>query len=145
MKQLIDGVWEYSLINPNGFTLNVETMKPVKYGISVAYKETQDSFGKESLNRGINHALEHSKTVGGWFDTDSNRYYFDSVKIFKNSEIDKAIEFAKNHNQLAIYDLTNIKEIRIKQGVRPLLFLSLKRLRYGESKYFRLRSLGYKH
>ena len=114
MIQLIDGVWEYSLINPNGFTLNVETMKPVKYGISVAYKETQDSFGKESLNRVINHALEHSKTVGGWFDTDSNRYYFDSVKIFKNSEIDKAIEFAKNHNQLAIYDLTNIKEIRIK-------------------------------
>ena len=114
MKQLTDGVWEYSLINPNGFTLNIETMKPVKYGISVAYKETQDSFGKESLNRVINHALEHSKTVGGWFDTDSNRYYFDSVKIFKNSEIDKAIEFAKNHDQLAIYDLTNLEEIRIK-------------------------------
>jgi fructokinase len=114
MKQLTDGVWEYSLINPNGFTLNIETMKPVKYGISVAYEETQDSFGKESLNRVINHALEHSKTVGGWFDTDSNRYYFDSVKIFKNSEIDIAIEFAKNHNQLAIYDLTNLEEIRIK-------------------------------
>ena len=41
MKQLIDGVWEYSLINPDGFTLNIETMKPVKYGISVAYQETQ--------------------------------------------------------------------------------------------------------
>ena len=50
MKQLIDGVWEYSLINPDGFTLNIETMKPVKYGISVAYQETQNSFGKESLN-----------------------------------------------------------------------------------------------
>ena len=116
MKQLIDGVWEYSLINPNGFTLNIETLKPVKYGISVAYQETQDSFGKESLNKVINHALEHSKTVGGWFDTESGRYYFDSVKIFKNSEIDKAIEFAKNHNQLAIYDLTNIKEISRRPG-----------------------------
>lgn len=114
MKQLIDGVWEYSLINPNGFTLNIETMKPIKYGISVAYQETQDSFGKESLNRVINHALEHSKSVGGWYDTESKRYYFDSVKIFKNSEIDKAIEFAKNNNQLAIYDLTNLTEIRFK-------------------------------
>ena len=114
MKQLIDGVWEYSLINPNGFTLNIETMKPIKYGISVAYKETQDSFGKESLKKVINHALEHGKSVGGWFDTESNQYYFDSVKIFKNSEIGKAIEFAKNNNQLAIYDLTNIREIRIK-------------------------------
>ena len=114
MKQLIDGVWDYSLINPNGFTLNIETMKPVKYGISVAYEETQDSFGKESLNKVINHALEHSKTVGGWYDTESNRYYFDSVKVFRNSEISKAIEFAKENNQLAVYDLTNITEIRIK-------------------------------
>ena len=113
MKHLIDGVWEHSLINPDGFTLNIETMKSVKYGISVAYKETQDSFGKESLNKVINHALKHGRTVGGWFDTESNQYYFDSVKIFKNSEIDKAIEFAKNNNQLAIYDLTNLKEIRI--------------------------------
>ena len=107
MKQLIDGVWDYSLINPNGFTL--------KYGISVAYRETQDSFGKESLNGVINHALEHGKAVGGWYDTESNRYYFDSVKIFRNSEIDKATEFAKNNDQLAIYDLTNLKEIRINK------------------------------
>jgi fructokinase len=114
MKQLTDGVWEYSLINPEGFTLNIETMKPIKYGLSVAYQDTQDSFGKESLNKVINHALEHGRSVGGWFDTESKRYYFDSVKIFKNSEIDKAIEFAKNNNQLAIYDLTNLKEIRIK-------------------------------
>lgn len=114
MEQLIDRVWEYSLINPDGFTLNVETMKPVKYGISVAYKETQESFGKESLNGVINHALEHGKTVGGWLDTESDRYYFDSVKIFKNAEIDKAKEFAKENDQLAIFDLTNLREIRIK-------------------------------
>lgn len=114
MKHLTDGVWEHSLINPNGFTLDIETMKPVKYGISVAYEATQDSFGKESLNRVINHALEHSKTIGGWFDTESNRFYFDSVKVFRNSEISEAIKFAKENNQLAIYDLTNITEIRIK-------------------------------
>lgn len=114
MKQLIDGVWEYSLMNPEGFTLNIETMKPVKYGVSVAYEATQDSFGKESLNRVINHALEHSKTVGGWYDSESKRYYFDSVKIFRNSQTSEAIEFAKENNQLAVYDLTNITEIRIK-------------------------------
>lgn len=114
MRQLIEGVWEYSLINPEGFTINIDTMKPIKYGISVAYLETQDSFGRESLTRVINHALEHGKVIGGWYDTESKRYYFDSVKVFKNSEIDKAIEFAKENNQLAIFDLTNLKEIRIK-------------------------------
>lgn len=114
MEKLIDRVWEYSLINPDGFTLNIQTMKPVKFGISVAYKETQDSFGKESLTTVINHALEHGKTVGGWLDTESDRYYFDSVRIFKNAEIEKAIAFAKENDQLAIFDLTNLREIRIK-------------------------------
>lgn len=114
MKHLTDRVWEYSLINPEGFTLNIETMKPVKFGISVAFLETQDCFGKESLERVINHALENGKTVGGWLETETERYYFDSVKIFKNSEIAKAIEFAKQNKQIAIFDLTNLKEIRIK-------------------------------
>lgn len=114
MEKLIDRVWDYSLINPDGFTLDIEAMRPVKFGISVAYKETQDSFGKENLTTVINHALEHGKTVGGWLDSESNRYYFDSVMIFKNAEIDKAIEFAKENNQLAIFDLTNLREIRIK-------------------------------
>lgn len=123
MEQLIGRVWEYPLINPDGFTLNVETMKPVKYGISAAYKEAQESFGKEGLNGVINHALEHGKTAGGWLDAESDRYYFDSVKIFKNAEIDKAKEFAKENDQLAIFDLTNLREIRIKQGVRPPCFI----------------------
>jgi fructokinase len=29
MKQLIDSVWEYAENNPDGFTLNIETMKPL--------------------------------------------------------------------------------------------------------------------
>ena len=114
MMEQNERVWEYSLNNPMGFTLNIETMKPIKYGISVAYLETQNSFGKENLKRVINHALKHSKTVGGWLDTESNQFYFDSVKVFKNSEIEKAIEFAKENKQLAIFDLTNLREIRIK-------------------------------
>ena len=73
------------------------------------------------MNRVINHALEHSKTVGGWFETESERYYFDSVKVFKNSEIDKAIEFAKENNQLAIYDMTNVKRLELSKG-SPLAF-----------------------
>lgn len=114
MDKLTERVWEYSLINPDGFTLDIQTMEPVKFGISVAYKETQDSFGKESLTTVINHALEHGKVVGGWFDTESKQYYFDSVKVFKNAEVDKAIEFAKENDQLAIFDLTNLREIRFK-------------------------------
>tara|TARA_A100001011_G_scaffold257622_1_gene265905 strand:+ start:469 stop:627 length:159 start_codon:yes stop_codon:yes gene_type:complete len=49
MKQLFDRVWEHSLKNPEGFTLNIETFKLIKKGISVAYHETQNSFGKQGL------------------------------------------------------------------------------------------------
>lgn len=113
MKQLIERVWEYSLKNSEGFTFNLETEKPVKFGIAVAYLETQNSFDKESLERVISHSLEHAKILGGWLNVENNRFYFDSIKIFKNSELDKAIEFAKKEKQIAIFDLTNLKEIRI--------------------------------
>ncbi|MHA7823702.1 hypothetical protein ACVVIH_13145 [Chryseobacterium arthrosphaerae] len=113
MKQLIERVWEYSLNNPEGFTLDLETLKPVKFGIAVAYLETQDSFDKESLEKVISHSLENGKILGGWLNVENNRFYFDSIKIFKNSELDKALEFAKQEKQIAIFDITNLKEIRI--------------------------------
>ena len=113
MKQLIERVWEYSQNNPDGFTLNLETFRPIKFGISVAYFETQGSHDKESIENVINHSLEHHKIIGGWLNEENEKFYFDSVKIFKNSELDKAIEFAKQQKQIAIFDLTNLKEIKI--------------------------------
>ncbi len=110
----LESVWEYAQNNPYGFTLNLETMKPVKFGICVAYIETQDSFGKKGLERVIEHSLKKTKIIGGWLNTENNLYYFDSVRMFKNSELKEAIEFAKQNSQLAIFDLTNLKEIRIK-------------------------------
>ena len=50
--------------------------------------------------------------VGGW-QGDNELYYFDSVKIFKSSQLQKAIEFGKLNEQQAIYDLTNYREIII--------------------------------
>lgn len=114
MEKLIERVWEYSQNNPYGFTINIETMKPIEFGICVAYLETQNSFGKQSLQTVINHSLKHNKIVGGWLNDENNQFYFDSIKIFKNSELEKAIEFAKQNEQLAIFDITNLKEIKIK-------------------------------
>jgi hypothetical protein len=113
MKDLIDRVLEYSKNNPDGFTLNIENFKQVKYGIVVAFKETQNSFGKESLQNVLNHSLENDKKIGGWFNTENGLFYFDSVKVFKNSELNEAIKFAIQNEQIAIFDLTNLKEIRI--------------------------------
>lgn len=113
MKHLIERVWEYSKNNPDGFTLDLETFEPIKFGIAVAYLETQDSFNIKGLTRVIEHALDHHKVVGGWLNGENGFFYFDSVRIFKNSEKEKAIEFAKSNKQLAVFDLTNLKTIRI--------------------------------
>src|SRR5690606_1615432 len=114
MNDLIERVWEYSQNNPDGFTLNIETLKEVKFGIAVAFKETQNSFGKQSLQTVINHALENEKTIGGWLNGDNGLFYFDSIKVFKNSEIKEAMKFGIENEQNAIFDLTNLKVITLK-------------------------------
>lgn len=113
MKQLSIRVWEYSLKNPDGFTLNIENFKTAKYGIVVAYLETQDCFEFDGLLKCLEHSLRNEKLIGGWINEDG-KLQFDSVRIFKNSELHKAIEFAKANRQRAIFDLTNIREIKIE-------------------------------
>lgn len=113
--ELVNKVWEYSKTNPDGFTLNIQTFKPVSRGLAVSYKETQNSFEKEWLKKAISHALKHNNIVGGWLNSQDGYYYFDRVKIFEDSKIDEAIKFAKENEQIAIYDLTNEKEILVSE------------------------------
>ena len=114
MTKTVDSVWEYAQNNPNGFTINILTLKPIKFGIAVAYLDTQNSFGYNQLKHVINHALKHQNIVGGWLNVDNQMFYFDSIRLLKNSELNEAIQFAKQHKQIAIFDITNLKEIRIK-------------------------------
>jgi hypothetical protein len=112
MKHLIYRVWDYSLNNPQGFTLDVESFKPIKKGIAVAYLETQNCHSKRSLELVINHSKEHDFKIGGWLDKDL--YYFDSIRIFETRDLEKAIEFAKEQKQIAIFNLTTFETIEIK-------------------------------
>jgi fructokinase len=105
--ELVNYVWDYAVQHPDGFTLDVETKMPVTSGIAVAYFETENSFGKESLDKVIEHALNHEKVVGGWFNGEDSLYYFDSDRIFAAGAYEDAMAFAKENLQLSIYDLTN--------------------------------------
>lgn len=97
--------------NKDGFTIEIETLKHVTTGIVVAYKETQNSYGDEGLKRCIEHALQHEKIVGGWFNYQNKRYYFDSCKTFTDEA--EAIKFGRENGQIAIFDLDNLREIRL--------------------------------
>jgi fructokinase len=97
--------------NMEGFTIELEYLTFITSGIVVAYEETQNSFGFEGLKKVVNHSLYNEKVIGGWFDSENQKFYFDSCKVFKN--LDEAIEFGRLNGQRAIFDLDNLREIRL--------------------------------
>lgn len=113
MEVLVDIIENYAKEHPKGFTLNINTLEPVTKGISVAYRDTQNGFGREGIRAAIEHASEHWDIVGGWLAEDG-RYYFDSIKVFDN--MDKAVRFAEVGEQIAMYDLTNDRLIPVISG-----------------------------
>lgn len=106
VDKMVDDVWEYSLTHSSGFTVTIPNLEDVSDGFSVAYY-LGDNVGKASLKGVIEHALEHDLVVGGWLDTETDIYYFDSVRIFPLEEADSAYNFAAKNKQIAYYDLTN--------------------------------------
>ena len=111
MVNLIDAIQKIAEQNPEGFTVDLTTLKRITKGISVAYIETQDSFGIEGLERVINHALAHDRKVGGWMNEDDGQYYYDSVRIF--TDLEEAKRFGRENKQIAIFDLTNLRLIKL--------------------------------
>lgn len=111
MEHLISAILEIAKENPLGFTVDLTTLKKVTKGISVAYFDTQDSFGEEGLKRVLNHALSHEKKVGGWLNEENDQFYFDSIRIFTNLE--EAKLFGRENKQIAIFDLRELRLIKL--------------------------------
>ena len=117
-KDLASKIYNFAKNNPSGFTLNVMTLQPVTTGYIVSYKETQSSFSEIDLQSVITHALTHDGIVGGWYDTESKKYYFDSNKVFSINQLDKAIEFGIKNEQIAIFNLDTLQEIRLNEQLQ---------------------------
>jgi fructokinase len=111
MEQLFKAILAIAEENPDGFTVDLTTLKKITKGISVAYLETQDSFGEEGLKRVLNHALVHEKKIGGWLNEENGMFYFDSIRIFTNLE--EAKRFGRENNQIAIFDISHLRLIKL--------------------------------
>ncbi len=117
---VISTVAAIAAINPDGFTVNAATLLPVTTGYAVALKRTQNSFGAEGLAKVANVIEElqaasemNGRTLafGGWYDSESGLYYYDATVIFQNRA--EAIEAGRVNEQIAIFDLANLEEIRL--------------------------------
>lgn len=99
--------------NASGFTVNAATLEPVAAGYAVAVEDTQNSFGVVGAYRVAEYVCEHSEinAVGGWYDSESGKYYLDATVIF--SDLESAKAFARANHQLAIFNLSTFEEIRL--------------------------------
>lgn len=109
MEKILKRVAELKKNNCTGFTLNIETLTAPTSGYSVAYEETQDSFGLEGLKDCIRHAETHAGYIGGWFY--EGKFYYDSVRIFEDKE--EALKFGKDNHQIGIYNINEQETILI--------------------------------
>lgn len=107
-------------MSPEGFTVNAANLQPVTTGFAVAMKQTQNSFGAEGLAKVANVIEElqasgnlNGRTLafGGWYDSESGLYYYDATIIFQDRA--EAIEAGRANDQIAIFDLANLEEIRL--------------------------------
>lgn len=100
-------------MNPAGFTVDAKTLAPVVSGFAVAVSATQNSFGAEGLGRVLEHSAINSEitAIGGWFDSESSLYYYDAVIIVHS--IEEAHALAVRENQIAFFDLNEMKEYRV--------------------------------
>ena len=47
----------------------------------------------------------------GWLNEENGQFYFDSIRIFTN--MDEAIRFGRKNKQLAIFDLTHLRLVKL--------------------------------
>ena len=120
ITRIADQVWAFSQTHPDGFTLNISTMKEPTEGIAVAYAATQGSHSRKSLDAVVSHALKNGGHVGGWLDTSDGLYYFDSVKLFPENQMEQARQFAIENEQLAFFVISTGTEIRLDGQARVL-------------------------
>lgn len=117
---IISSVAAFAALNPEGFTVNAANLQPVTTGFAVALKRTQNSFGAEGLAKVANVIEElqasgnlNGRTLafGGWYDSGSGLYYYDATVIFQDRT--EAIEAGRANEQIAIFDLGKLEEIRL--------------------------------
>lgn len=104
-----------------GFTVDFRTEEKVETGLSVGeYPERSGDFPMDKITAAdVQGWLEKNKEllftepdklrVGGWLDEKVGKVWLDIVRIYDQSERDRAIESGRKSNQKCIADLDAIK------------------------------------
>ncbi len=112
-QTIITALATVAAMNPEGYTIDAQTMKPVTSGYAVAVLDTQNSFGEAGLAKVVDYVAAHPEVnaFGGWYDSESGMYYYDATIIV--NDLKQAIELGRKNKQIAIFDLARLEEIRL--------------------------------
>ena len=123
-KELCNAIWAMGQMYPDGFTLDINTLRQPQEGIIVSYAATQNSFDKKCIPGVLKHAREHNGYVGGWYNPENGKYYFDSNRVFPEDSLAAAVAFARDNGQQAVYIASkgiNVKTNYEQKDVRVIL------------------------
>lgn len=101
----------------DGFTINSDFTETPTEGICVALKGTQNNFGPVGALKSFAFAVEHSLHFGGWLDPQTDKFYFDAVRLFPETDLVAALEFAKEQEQLSVFRLSDFTTFNLGANV----------------------------
>ena len=123
-KELYNAIWAMGQMYPEGFTLDINTMRQPTEGIYVSYAATQNSFDRKSIPGVVAHARKHYNNVGGWRDPETGKFYFDSNRVFPEDSLAAAVAFARENGQHSVYVASkgiNVKSNYEERDIRVIL------------------------
>ena len=99
--------------NADGFTVNKTTGAAITAGFAVAVADTQNSFGADGAASVLDYVANNDgvQAVGGWYNNENGKYYYDAVIICDDLETAKRL--GRENKQIAVFDLDNLEEIKL--------------------------------
>ena len=117
-KNKIKKIKDICLKNSEGFTFKLTTLKPIENkGYCIGLTNLKGIYIKPLIkkvlfiSKGFKQ-IEKNLFIGGWFNKEDNLFYLDLTLNLNNKE--KSLFLAKTFNQIAIFNLNNFEEIKIK-------------------------------
>ena len=119
-NMIIDDLIQLSKIFKDGYTVQLKDNKLNQYSninkpFIVSYLTVIEVKGEKTLYINIQY-IPATCIIGGWYNIDNKTFYIELNKVFKDK--DKALIFAIQHSQKAIYDIRTGKSITKYKGVK---------------------------
>jgi len=114
--------------NPDGFTINSQfrdkltgvAVAPIKVAEIITGQDVPLSVLREYVRNSIETSKIFDKNIylGGWLNTQDNKYYIDGSLVLDNTE--DALYIAQAAEQEGIFDITNKEFIGTEDGIKEL-------------------------